>query len=69
MTVCCGTVYQSDTAIKKNNKKFKKDICNWILQHPHLVVSPIGNDCLKLSIGDKVEPQLVPKCLLKVLVR
>ena len=32
------------------------------------MVSPIENDCLKLSIDGQVEPQLVPKLLLNVSV-
>ena len=44
----------------------KKFLYNWILQHPQVVVSPIENDCLKLSIDGQVEPQLVPKFLLRV---
>ena len=32
-------------------------------------MSPIVNDCIKLSIDGQVEPQLVPKCLLQVSVR
>ena len=42
---------------------------NWILQHTQVVKYPIANDCLKLSIDDQAEPQLVPKLLFQVSVR
>ena len=52
-----------------SNQQVKKSVYNWILQHPQVVVSPIANDCVKLFIDVQVEPQLVTKLLLKVLVR
>ena len=33
------------------------------MQHTQVVVSPIENDCLKLSIDGQAQPQLVPKWL------
>ena len=39
------------------------------MQHTQVVVSPIANDCLKLSIDGQVEPHLVPKFPLQILVR
>ena len=49
------------------NQHVRKYIYNWILQHPQVVVYPIENDCIKLSISGQVEPQLVPKLLLQLL--
>ena len=48
------------------NECIKRDIYNWILQHPQVIQSPIANDCLKLYIDGQAEPQLVPKLLLHV---
>ena len=52
----------------KINKCVKRALYNWIIQYPQFVQSPIANCCLKLSIDDQAEPQLVPKLLLKVSV-
>ena len=41
----------------------------WITRHPHVIQSPISNDCLKVMLDDQTEPQLVPKLLLQVSVR
>ena len=65
--LCCGTVYQSDTAIQKTMKK--RALYNWILQHPQVVQSLIANDCLKSYTDGKAEPQLAQNLLLQVLVR
>ena len=58
---------------KKRNSKIdeqrKKSLYNWVMHHPQVVQSPIGNDCLKVKIDGHTKPQLVPKCLLKVSVR
>ena len=35
----------------------------WITQHPHVVQSPISNDCLIVMFDDQIEPQLAPKLL------
>ena len=51
------------------NQQVKKVLYYCILQHPHVVVSPISNNCLKLSIGGQVKPQLLPKLLLRSSVR
>ena len=61
--------YTKATQPNKINQHFKKALCNWILKHPHVVVSHIANYCIKLSIAGQVEPQLVPKFLLPILVR
>ena len=53
----------------KINQKAKTALYNWILQHTQVVQSLIENDCLKLSIDGKVEPELVPKLLLQISVR
>ena len=50
------------------NQQVKKSLYNWILQHPQVVVSPIENYFLKLFVDGQMEPQLVPKCLVQVLV-
>ena len=39
------------------------------MHHPQVVQSPIVNDCLKVRIDGRTEPQLVPKLLLCVSVR
>ena len=52
----------------KNQSTDQKYIYKSIIQHLQVVVSPIANYCLKLSIGGQVQPQLVPKLLLQVLV-
>ena len=39
------------------------------MHHPHVVLSPIVNDCLKVKIYGYTEPQIVPKHLLPVSVR
>ena len=36
------------------------------MHHLKVLQSPIVNDCLKVKIDDRNEPQLVPKLLLKV---
>ena len=61
--------YNKATHPYKNNQQVKNYLYNRILQHPQVVVSPIENDCIKLSIDAKVEPRLVPKYLLQVSVR
>ena len=48
----------------KINHKVRKEIYNWILQHPQVIQPPISDDFLKLPIDDHVEPQLVPNVLL-----
>ena len=53
----------------KINQEVKLYIYGQILQHPQVVVSPIANDCLKLSIDGQVQPQLKPKLLLQVSFR
>ena len=53
----------------KINQQVKKSLYNWIIQHPQVMVSPIANDFFKLFIDGKVEPQLVPKLLLKFLAK
>ena len=68
MAVCCGLVYQNDADIK-NNQRLKKARYNWILQHSEVVVSPIENYCLKLSINCQVEPQLFTKFSFQISVR
>ena len=37
--------------------------------HPQVVQSPISDDCMKVKIDGRTEPQLVPKLLLHVSVR
>ena len=46
-----------------------KNIYIWIIHHPKVVLSPISNDRLNLSIDEQSRPQLVPKLLLQILVR
>ena len=53
----------------KINKRVNKYLYNCILQHYHVVRSPIANDCLKVYIYGHYEPQLVPKLLLQVFFR
>ena len=48
---------------KKINEQVNKYLYTCILQHTQVVQSQISNDCLKVSIGDQSEPQLVPKLL------
>ena len=50
-------------------QQVKKSLYNWILQNIQVVVSPISNYCLKLSIDGQVKPQLVPKLLFHVSFR
>ena len=38
----------------KSNQQVKKALYDWDLQHPQVVVSPMANYCLKLSIGGQV---------------
>ena len=54
---------------KKINECVKIALYNWIIQHPQVFQHSIYNDCLKFYIDGQEEPQLVPKLLLKVLVR
>ena len=61
--------YIKEEGIFKNQSTGQKLLYNFILQHPQVVVFPIGNDCLTLSIDSQVEPQLVPKLVLRVSVR
>ena len=68
LALCCGPLYQNQRSHTKINQEVKKDLYNWILRHPQVVVSPIANYCLKLSIDGQVEPQFVRKILLHVLV-
>ena len=42
---------------------------HWILHHPQVMQSPIGNDCLYVSIHGKSEKQLMTKLLLQVYLR
>ena len=44
----------------------KRNLYTWITRHPRVVQSPISNDCLKVMLDDKTEPQLVPKLLPRV---
>ena len=69
LALCCGPLYQNQRSHTKINQEVKKDLYNWILRHPQVVVSPIANYCLKLSIDGPVEPQLFPKFLLLVSAR
>ena len=52
----------------KTNEQVKKHLYNWIIQHPRVFQSPIANDCLKLYIDGRSEPQVVLKLLLQVSV-
>ena len=38
----------------KVNQQVRKSLYSWIIQHPGVVVSPIENNCLKVSIEIKV---------------
>ena len=50
-------------------KEISKSLYNWIIHHPQVVQSPILNYCLKVKTDGYIEPQLVPKLVLKVYVR
>ena len=65
LSICCGPVFQRGGDIQ-NQPIGQKSLYNCILQHFQVVQSPIANDFLNLSIGDQMEPQLVPKLLLHV---
>ena len=52
----------------KINQQAKTSLYNWILQHPHVVVSRIKNHCLKLFVEIQLEPQLALKLLVCVSV-
>ena len=54
---------------KQINEQVNKYLYTCILQHTQVVQSQISNDCLKVSIGNQSEPQLVPKLLPLVSVR
>ena len=51
------------------NKHIKRYLYAWITRHPHVVQSPISNDCLKVTLDDHTEPQLVPTLLPVVSIR
>ena len=53
----------------KINEHIKRNLYIWIKRHPQVFQSPISNDCLKVMLDDKTEPQLVPIFLLRVSVR
>ena len=53
----------------KIDKQIEKYLYNWIMHHPQVVQSPIVNDCLKVKIDGRTEPQPVPKLSLQVSVR
>ena len=53
----------------KTNEQIKRNFYSCITRHPQVVQSPISNDCLKVLLDDKTEPQLVPKLLLQLSVR
>ena len=53
----------------KINDQIKNYLYNWIMHHLQVLQSPISNDCLKVKIDGHIEPQLVPKLLLRVSVR
>ena len=53
----------------KINEQIKRNLYTWIARHPQVFQSPISNDCLKVMLDDKTEPQLVPKLLLQMSVR
>ena len=62
-------------ALKPNRKlnsnideQIKNSLNTWIMYHPHVMQSPIANDCLKVKTYGHTEPQLVPKLLLQVSV-
>ena len=51
------------------NNQIKKSLYNCIMHHPQVLQSPIFNDFLKVNIDGHVRPKIVPKHLLRVLVR
>ena len=61
--------YDKEARTYKNQSTVKKDLYNWILQHPQVVHPPIANDYLKLYTDGHSETQFVPKYLLHVSVR
>ena len=61
-------VIQKQKGHSKIDEQIKKSPYNWIIHHPQVLQSPIGNDCLKLKIDGYTEPKIVPKLLLKVSV-
>ena len=52
----------------KINEWVKKYLYIWIIQHPHILQSPIVNYCLKVPIRGHSKPQLVSKNLLQLSV-
>ena len=53
----------------KTSEQINKSLYNWIMHHPQVLQSPIVNDCLKVKIDGRTEPQPVPKLSLQVSVR
>ena len=50
----------------KINQKVKEALYHWVIHNPQVVLSPIGNYCLYVSIDGNYEKQLMPKLLLQV---
>lgn len=48
--------------------ELKKEICNWVLHHPHVIVSPITNDTLKIKHPESGKLETVYKLLLQISV-
>ena len=49
---------QKRTWYIKINACLKQTMHDWILQHTHIVESPIANDCVKVSVDGKTENKL-----------
>ena len=69
MKVCNSLWTKNRKGHSKINEQIKRNLYTWITRHPQVFQSPISNDCLKVMLDDKIEPQLVPKLLLQVSVR
>ena len=48
--MCCGQTFQSAMFIKKINQNLKESPYHCIILHPQVVLSPIANDCIYVSI-------------------
>ena len=68
-----GNILCTNKSKRKGHSKINEQIKNnwyaWITRHPQIVQSTIYNDCIKVLLDNKTEPQLVPKLLLQVSVR
>ena len=47
----------------------KSTVQDWVINNPHVIVSPIKNDCVKIRASCKNENQFVLKLLLQIYLR